>query len=113
MARVRAAMPAIEAGLRAGHSLRTVHKLLNQEGLEITYRCLVSYRARIRRGKKSQNTLVAKPDTPSRDPSPETAPEAPGESPSGFDPAANFHKQIKNRTAWEYPSGPPDEKKLF
>jgi hypothetical protein len=30
-----------------------------------------------------------------------------------FDPLLNFRKQEKKRVVWQYPSGPPDESKLF
>jgi hypothetical protein len=47
IARVRAAMPLIEANLRAGHSLRTVHQLLQQDGIAISYKLLALNRSRI------------------------------------------------------------------
>jgi hypothetical protein len=103
MARVRAAMPDIDAALRAGHSLRTIHERLNQEGFQISYRCLIEYRSRIKRLTSSRRTT----------PTSSAATQSTAKMPPGFDPAANFHKQMKNRTDWEYPSGPPDEKKLL
>jgi hypothetical protein len=113
MARVRAAMPAIDAGLRAGHSLKTIHERLNQEGIQITYRCLVAYRSRINRGKSPRRTTTSKVEPYTSAGSSLTVTKSTETSPDGFDPAANFRKQMKNRTDWEYPSGPLDEKKLI
>ena len=113
MARVRAVMPEIDAALRAGHSLRTIHERLNQEGIQITYRCLVAYRSRIKRGKSLRRTTALKVEPYTSAGSSLMATESTETSPDGFDPAANFRKQMKNRTDWEYPSGPLDEEKLF
>ena len=112
IARVRAVMPLIDAGLHAGHSLKTIHARLNQEGLEISYRCLSVYRWRIKRG-KNPRLKFPKPVRNNSTKTEAMEPESMEASPDGFDPAANFHKQMKNRTDWEYPSGPPDEDKLF
>ena len=112
MARVRAVMPEIDAALRAGHSLRTIHERLNQEDIQITYRCLVAYRSRIKRGKSPRRT-TSKVEPYTSAGSSLTAMESTETSPDGFDPAANFRKQMKIRTDWEYPSGPLDEKKLI
>lgn len=111
MSRIRAAMPSIEAGLRAGHSLKDMHERLNQDGLEIPYQHLVVYRHRMRRGKPNRPEFAPVPgkigglEMPERD-----APYIP--SPDGFDPAANFPKFSKKQVSWEYPSGAPDENKL-
>ena len=47
MARIRLAMPVIEAGLVAGHTLRTMHQCLNQDGIPISYKNLSLCRRRI------------------------------------------------------------------
>jgi hypothetical protein len=112
MARVRSVMPLIDAGLRAGHSLKTIHARLNQEGLRISYRCLSVYRWRI---KRRENSRLKFPKSVRNNANKKeaTGSESKEGLPDGFDPAANFHKQMKNRTHWEYPSAPPDEEKLF
>ena len=111
IARVRAAMPLIDANLKAGHSLRTVHQLLLQDGIPISYKLLALYRSRIKRGKTVINSQGRAVDpVPGRTPT-ENAESTPA-SPDGFDPAANFRKHAKKQVTWEYPSGPPDESKL-
>jgi len=51
MARIRLALPVIEAGLNAGHTLRTMHQCLNQDGIPISYKNLSLCRRRILRAK--------------------------------------------------------------
>jgi len=113
MARVRSAAPVIEASLRAGHSIRTILERLNRDGLAISYGCLINYRYRMRRGKEKAGIAGQVPphDAVESDRSDSTP--ASMTSPDGFDPAANFHKQLKKRPNLEYPSGPADEDKLY
>ena len=112
MARVRSAAPVIEAGLSAGHSIRTILERLNQDGLAITYGCLINYRYRMRRGKEKVGILgQVVPHNPVESDRSDITPAT--TSPDGFDPEANFRKQLKKRPNLEYPSGPPDEGKLY
>jgi len=76
----------------------------------------------------SARPAVASPPRASHSPAPSEDPLAPGRSLSpntplparspdrtqpSFDPLANFRAQEKKRVVWQYPSGPPDESKLF
>jgi hypothetical protein len=110
IARLREAIPLIEAGLTAGHSLRSIHQRLNEAGFTIAYYTLATYRRRLK---------GSKPVSPLRKPlkvdvAPEVAEkgELQTTAPDGFDPATSFRKHADKQVTWEYPSGPPDEKKL-
>jgi hypothetical protein len=105
MAQLRAVWPQVQQALKAGHTLRQIHKRLNLAGVPITYKVLVVYRGRIERGKKGP----AAPASPNI-PVPSTSPDS---TPPAFDPMANFRAQEQKRVAWKYPSGPPDESKLI
>jgi len=105
-AQLRAYWPQVQKALEDGHTLRLIHKHLNMAGVPISYKALSLYRRRIERRKKG----------PAPSASPTTPPTArpPDGTPPAFDPLANFHAQEeKKRTAWQYPSGPPDESKLL
>jgi hypothetical protein len=113
MARLRAVWPHVQPALEAGHTLRLIHERLNMAGVPISYKVLVVYRGRIERRKKpaaqrvSQTVakvsqMVADPAKPSDD-----------RSPRAFDPLANLRAQEQKRVGWQYPSGPPDESKIF
>jgi len=49
MAQLRAVWPDVERALNVGHTLRVVHRRLNQMGIPITYRRLTVYRGRLQR----------------------------------------------------------------
>jgi len=106
MAQLRAFWPQVQEALKAGHTLRLIHKRLNMAGVPISYKLLSLYRGRIERRKRetaqpvSQN--AAEPVKRSDD---RTTP--------AFDPLANFHAHEQKRVVWQYPSGPLDESKLF
>jgi hypothetical protein len=113
MARLRAVWPHVQQALKAGHTLRLIHERLNMAGVQISYKVLVVYRGRIERRKKpaaqpaSQTVakvsqIVTEPAKPSDD-----------RSPRAFDPLVNLRAQEQKRMGWRYPSGPPDESKLF
>lgn len=112
MAQLRAVWPAVERALQVGHTLRVIHRRLNEKGIPITYRRLTVYRGRIQRGKRTMGQSI-------RDSRIATQPEAPdGHQPLAvdktFDPLANLRRQEeKERRAWTYPTGPPDESKLI
>jgi hypothetical protein len=105
MAQLRAFWPQVQEALKAGHTLRLIHKRLNMAGVPISYKLLSLYRGRIEREKKG----------PAPSPSPNTPLPAgsPDSAPPSFDPLANFRAQEQKRKDWQYPSGPPDESKLI
>ena len=105
MAQVRAFWPQVQEALKAGHTLRLIHKRLNLAGVPISYKLLSLYRGRIERRKKGPASSVS-PTTPLPVRSPDGTPPA-------FDPLANFRVQEQKRKGWRYPSGPPDESKLI
>jgi hypothetical protein len=105
MAQLLAFWPQVQEALKAGHTLRVIHRHLNMAGVPITYKRLSAYRGRIERRKKG-STALASPNTPSLTRSLDS-------TPPGFDPLANFDAQErKRRAAWQYPSGLPDINKL-
>ncbi len=113
MAQLRAFWPQVQETLKAGHTLRLIHERLNMAGVAISYKRLSAYRGRIERRKKAAaqpaSQIVAKvPQTAA-------APAKPFEdhATSAFDPFANLRAQEKKRVGWQYPTGPPDESKLF
>jgi hypothetical protein len=105
MAQLRAFWPQVREALKAGHTLRLIHKRLNLSGVPISYKLLSLYRGRIERKK------------PGPAPSTSLISPLPARSPNGrlptFDPLANFRAQEQKRKDWQYPSGPPDESKLI
>src|SRR5271163_4686254 len=103
MAQLRAFWPQVQEALKAGHTLRLIHKRLNLAGVPISYKLLSLYRGRIERRKKAA-AATAPATTPS-------APRSPISTPRAFDPLANLRAQEQKRKGWQYPSGPPDESK--
>ncbi len=104
MAQLRAFWPQVQEALKAGHTLRLIHKRLNMAGVPISYKLLSLYRGRIERGKKGP-ARSASQNTP--------LPLTPHGTPPAFDPLANFRAQEQKRKDWKYPSGPPGESKLI
>ena len=105
MAQLRAVWPQVQEALKAGHTLRLIHKRLNLAGVPISYKLLSLHRGRIERRKKAPAASA-----------PATAPSAtrsPISTPRAFDPLANLRAQEQKRKGWQYPSGPPDESKLI
>jgi hypothetical protein len=105
MAQPRSFWPRVQEALKAGHTLRLIHKHLNLAGVPISYKLLSLYAGRIERRKKGP-APSASPKTP-----------LPARSPDGtapaFNPLANFRAQEQKRvTGWQHPSGPPDESKF-
>ena len=110
MAQLRAVWAEVERALEVGHTLRVIHRRLNQMGIPITYRRLTVYRGRLQREKEKSGRSLAK----ARTVIPPIAAGADGGSASKtFDPLFNFREQEKKRVVWQYPTGPPDESKLF
>jgi hypothetical protein len=110
MAQLRAVWPEVERALQVGHTLRVIHGRLNQMGIPISYRRLTVYRGRLQREKERTGRSLAKVQTVI----PPIAAGADGGSASTtFDPLFNFREQEKKRVVWQYPTGPPDESKLF
>jgi hypothetical protein len=104
-AKLRVFWPQVQEALKAGHTLRLIHKRLNLAGVPISYKLLSLYRGRIERRKKGSASSAC-PTTPFPVRSPDGTPQP-------FDPLANFHAQEQKRKDWKYPSGPPDESKLI
>ena len=111
MAQLRAVWPDVERALNVGHTLRAIHRRLNQMGIPITYRRLTVYRGRLEREKQKSGRVLAKAKTIIP---PIAAGKDDGSAPGSktFDPLFNFREQEKKRVVWQYPSGPPDESKL-
>lgn len=103
MAQLRNVWPEVERAIRVGHTLRVIHRRLNQMGIPITYRRLTVYRGRIQREKVKRGPSAVAAETESRR----------ALTPNTFDPLFNFREQEKKRVAWQYPTGPPDERKLI
>ena len=103
MAQLRAVWPDVQRASQVGHTLRVIHRRLNQMGIPITYRRLTVYRGRLQREKTKTVTapvaLAIEGD--------------PARVSQAFDPLANWKAQEKKRVDWKYPSGPPDERKLI
>ena len=112
MAQLRALWPEVERALKVGHTLRVIHRLLNQMGIPINYRRLTVYRGRLQREKEKSGWSLAKAQTV-------VAPIAPatdggsGSISKTFDPLFNFREQEKKRAERRYPSGRADESKLI
>ena len=105
MTQLRAVWPQVQDALKAGHTLRLIHKRLNLAGVPISYKLLSSYRRRIERRKKGPAPSVS-----TNMPLPAGSPDC---TPPAFDPLTNFRAQEQKRKDWKYPSGPPDESKLI
>jgi hypothetical protein len=110
LARLREALPLIEASCQAGHTLRSIHHRLNEAGFTISYNTLATYRRRLNREPlNNSRTQAPKPIGNTESP---TRSENPTHDRGDFDPAANFRRFAKKQVTWQYPSGPPDERKL-
>lgn len=105
MAQLRAVWPQVRAALDAGHTLRLIHQRLNLAGIQISYKCLSVYRGRIERGKKRRTGSAVSPNAP--------APAKRLDTASAFDPLANLRAHEQRKPDWQYPTGPPDESKIF
>jgi hypothetical protein len=112
MAQLRAVWPEVERALQVGHTLRVIHQRLNQMGIPITYRRLTVYRGRLQREKERTGRSLAKAQTVIP-PNAAGIDAASGPGSKTFDPLFNFREQEKKRVVWQYPTGPPDESKLF
>jgi len=106
MAQLRAFWPQVQEALKAGHTLRLIHKRLNMAGVPISYKLLSLYRGRIERRKREAAQPVSQNAA-------ESVKRSGDRTTPVFDPLANFHAQEQKRVVWQYPSGPPDESKLF
>src|SRR4051794_21415086 len=105
MAQLRSVWPQVEQALKAGHTLRFIHKRLNAFGIPITYKRLTVYRGRIQREKARTDAPLQASVPPAR--------KLPDPPPLTFDPLANLREQEHKSLSWKYPSGPPDESKLI
>lgn len=113
MSQLRAFWPQVQEALKAGHTLRLIHKRLNMAGVPISYKRLSAYRGRIERrknaGSQTESQIVGKVSQTVAEP----ASSSDDRSTPAFDPLANLRIQEQKRVGWQYPSGPPDESKLF
>jgi hypothetical protein len=103
MAQLRAVWPDVQRASQVGHTLRVIHRRLNQMGIPITYRRLTVYRGRLQREKTK---TVTAPVSLAIEGEPASVSKV-------FDPLANWKAHEKKRVDWKYPSGPPDERKLI
>ncbi|MFY9726981.1 MAG: hypothetical protein WAJ87_15900 [Bryobacteraceae bacterium] len=101
---IRALWPEIRAAINDGQSLASIRQWLEEEGgVIVTVQSLGSYLTRIRR--KELAKPVA-PAPPAAQPFAETTSPVPN-------PLAKHQEDAKQRRAFEYPPGPPDESKLI
>jgi len=112
MAQLRAVWPYVERALNVGHTLRVIHRRLNQMGIPITYRRLTVYRGRLQREKEMSGRSLHS-GQPIMTPTSSGTGSDSGPASKPFDPLSNFREQEKKRVVWQYPSGPPDESKLI
>lgn len=112
MAQLRALWPDVERALNVGHTLRVIHRRLNQMGIPITYRRLTVYRGRLQREKETSGRSLYS-GQPIMTPTSSGTGSDSCPSSKTFDPLSNFREQEKKRVVWQYPSGPPDESKLI
>ena len=109
MGMVRRAWPEIEAALAAGHSLKTVHARLAEDGVSISYRRLSFYLGRLRRGQTGKTQGQRSGSLPS-----ETRPTPGVPSTSASDAANNLRNRLTyGRPGFDFKAGPPDEDKLI
>ena len=113
MAQLRAFWPQVQEALKAGHTLRLIHKRLNMAGVPISYKLLSLYRGRIERRKREAAQPVPQIVANVSQDAAEPVKRSGDRTTPAFDPLANFHAQEQKRVVWQYPSGPPDESKLF
>jgi len=113
IARLRAVWPHVQQALNAGHTLRLIHERLNMAGVPISYKVLVVYRGRIERRKKQATRPVSKIVASASQVVAESTKPPDGRPSPAFDPLANLREQERKRVVWQYPSGPPDESKIF
>ena len=112
MAQLRALWPDVERALHVGHTLRVIHRRLNQMGMPITYRRLTVYRGCLQREKENNGRSSVKAQTVVSTIAAEKDGDS-GPASKAFDPLSNFREQEKKRVVWQDPSGPPDESKLI
>jgi hypothetical protein len=112
MAQLRAIWPDVERAVQVGHTLRVIHRRMNQMGIPITYRRLTVYRGRLKREKEKNARTRSKAHS---DIAPIPAATQPGSNRDSkkFDPLFNLREQEKKRVQWQYPSRPHDESKLI
>ncbi len=106
MAQLRRVWPQVQAALDAGHTLRLIHQRLNLAGVPISYKRLSTYRGLIEREKRGR-AGSASPKAPEPGKRLDTATSQP------FDPLANLRAHEQRKPEWQYPTGPPDESKIF
>lgn len=81
-------------------------------GIPITYRRLTVYRGRLQREKEKAARGMSRGKTVVAPVGAATERGSDGAS-TTFDPFWNLREREKKRVTWQYPTGPPDESKLF
>src|SRR5271165_2785811 len=99
MAQLRAVWPEVERALQVGHTLRVIHRRLNQMGIPITYRRLTVYRGRLQREKEKSGRSPANAQTIIT-PIAAGKDDGSGAGSKAFDPLSNFREQEKKRVVW-------------
>ena len=109
IALVRRLWPQISAALDAGHNLVVVHQRLAEDGLNLLYSTLAAcvHRVRLERARSlPTRARRAEKTTDNR--------AQPSQRPTEHDPLANLKKYgTESLRRFDYPSEPPDPKKLF
>jgi hypothetical protein len=109
---VRLAWPDIKAALDRHVALKIIHQHLNEAGISISYPRLSLYVGRLRREQQREQTaareiekaVVKVPEHRATTYAP------PAQS---RDPFGNFRERTANRSAFEFPPGPPNEDELI
>ncbi|MBV9265392.1 MAG: hypothetical protein JO061_04405 [Acidobacteriaceae bacterium] len=108
---VRLAWPEIKAALERHVALKTIHKRLNEAGIQISYPRLSLYVGRLRReeqGKTADPSVEkAAAEIAEHRPVKDAAPA------QHRDPLDNFRERTANRPGFDFPPGPPDEDELI
>jgi hypothetical protein len=109
---VRLAWPHIKAALDRHVALKTIHQYLNEAGISISYPRLSLYIGRLRREQQSEQAAAGEIEKAVRMLAEHriTTDAAPAQS---RDPLGNFRERTANRSAFEFPPGPPNEDELI
>src|ERR1700678_2913134 len=99
MAQLRAVWPDVERALDVGHTLRVIHRRLNQMGIPITYRRLTGYPGRLPREKEKSGRSLYR-GQPIMTPTSSGTGADSGPSSKAFDPRSNFREQERKRVVW-------------
>jgi hypothetical protein len=109
---LRLAWPDIKAALDRHVALKTIHQHLNEAGISISYPRLSLYIGRLRREQRREQTAAGKIEKavamlPEHRTTTDAVPA------KARDPLGNFRERTANRSAFEFPPGPPNEDELI